>query len=68
MEIEVRFGALSDPIHKQLDVPPSTVEHEQKLADAITLCHIAGVLTDAETDKARRRLFKRLQKKSFEEA
>ena len=58
--MKISFGALSDPLHKQLDVPPSALEFEQKMADGLTLCIIHGILTDAEGHKARRRLTKRI--------
>ena len=61
--MEIRFGALSDPLHKQLEVLPSIIELEQKLADAIVLCNIHGVLTDTETHKARKRIIKMLDSK-----
>ena len=56
------MGSFSDPLHKQLDVPPSTLEFEQKIADGLTLCIIHGVLTDTEALKARKRLIKKIYK------
>ena len=61
--MKIRFGALSEPLHKQLDVPPSELELEQKLADAITLCSIHFIMTDGEVTKARKRLMKLIEKK-----
>ena len=31
--MKIRFGAFADPLHKQLDISPSQLETEQKLAD-----------------------------------
>ena len=56
------MGALADPLHQQLDVPPSTLEFEQKMADGLTLCIIHGVLTGAEGRNARKRLVKKIDK------
>ena len=56
------MGALADPLHQQLDVPPSTLEFEQKMADGLTLCIIHGVVTDAEGRNARKRLVKKIDK------
>ena len=61
--MKIRFGALSPPLHEQLGCSKSDLEWEQKLADAITLCNLHSVLTDAETHKARKRLVKKLEKK-----
>ena len=61
--MQIRFGALAEPLHKQFDVPPSQLELEQKLADAITLCSVHFVMTDAEVRKARQRLVKLVEKK-----
>ena len=51
---KLEWGALADPLHQQLDVPPSTLEFEQKMADGLTLCIIHGVVTDAEGRNARK--------------
>ena len=63
MKDKITMGALSPQLHKQLDVPPSLLELEQRLADAITLCNIHSVLTDTETHKARKRLMKQVATK-----
>ena len=61
--MKISFGALAAPLHKQLDVPPSTLETEQKLADAITRCDEHLILTSVEANRARTRLVKLIQKK-----
>ena len=61
--MKIRFGGMVEPLHKQLDVPPSTLESEQKLADAITLCSVHFILTDVEVHRARKRLVKLIEKK-----
>ena len=63
--MQIRFGAMSAELCTQMNVNADEVEIEQKLADAITLCNIQSVLTDAETHKARKRIVKRLEKKGF---
>ena len=63
--MEIRFGAMSPQLHEQIDASPDEVELEQKLADAIVLCNIHGVVTDSETHKARKRIVKMLEKKGF---
>lgn len=65
--MKIEFGITSEALHKQLDVPPSTVETEQLLADAIALCSHHSVLTDAEAVRARKRLLKMIKEKGSEE-
>ena len=59
--LSLRFGAMSDPIHHQLDrqgfeVVAKDVKHWQKCADAITLLSIHAYLSDSEKERARKRL------------
>ena len=61
--IEIRFGALSPPLHEQLDVPKEHLEFEQQLYDAIILCKIHSVLSGSESQRAQQRLFKRILEK-----
>ena len=63
--MQIRFGALSPQLCEQINASPDEVELEQKLADAITLCSIHGVLADSEVHKARKRIVKMLEKKGF---
>ena len=58
--VEIRFGALSPPLHKQLDVAPSQLELEQRLADAMILCYQHGTLTESEYRKVEERLCRRI--------
>jgi hypothetical protein len=37
------------------------LERADKICHAITLCYIQGVLTDSETDRARKRLLKAMK-------
>lgn len=60
--MQIKFGALSPPLHEQLDVPEDVLKTEQKLADGISLCSIHSILTSAETHNARKRLTKRINK------
>lgn len=61
--VGVAFGALAPPLHEQLGLPPATVCMEQKWANHVTGLLIAGILTDAEGSRARRRIMKRLLSK-----
>ena len=58
MKIELHFGALCDPIHKQLGVAKSVTKQAQLDADAVVSLRIRGVLTD----KAEQRIINRLAK------
>ena len=60
--MQIRFGALAPPIHKQLDVPPSKVKNDQKLADAFTMLRIHGIITDGEAAKVGTRIIKKIQR------
>ena len=60
MEVTIRFGALSPPLHEQLGVDETELELEQKLADAVVLCMIHGTLTNAEYTRACNRLWKKI--------
>lgn len=55
--IHVVFGALGDPLNKQI---PGLKNPElmQKLADAITILKAHSILTDCDSHKARTRLIK----------
>ena len=61
--MQIRFGALSPKLHEQLGVSEEETALEQRLADAIVLCHVHFVLTDTEAHKARKRIVKMLEKK-----
>lgn len=59
--ISLQFGAMCDPIKKQLAVQglegdAKDVTRWQKCADAITLLSIHSYLSDSEKDRARKRL------------
>ncbi len=58
--IEVVYGALAPPLHEQLGVAEEKVATEQRLAEAITLLAVQGMLTGKERENARRRLTKRI--------
>jgi hypothetical protein len=58
--LEVVFGALVDPLYRQLKLPRRLCAGVQELANAITLLKIAGMLTDAQAHTARQKLMKRL--------
>lgn len=63
--MQIGFGSFSPELSEQIGVSLDDVKLEQRLADAITLCSIHGVLTDSEVYKARKRIVKILKKKGF---
>ena len=60
--MKIRFGAFADPLHKQLDVSPSQLETEQKLADAFTMLRVHGIITDGEAAKVAKRIIKQIER------
>lgn len=60
--MNVTFGALADPLSKQLGLPTRSplVQHLQRCADSITLLAVKGLLSEAEVHRARRRLLKKI--------
>lgn len=44
------------------------IEHVDQISHALTLCHIRGMLTDSEVDRARNRLLKAAKLKMQEAA
>lgn len=67
MKFQIYFGAMSEPIRKQLArqkirAQAKDVERYQKIADSITACFLHHCLTEGETGKARKRLFNKMSK------
>lgn len=63
MGIEIVFGAVCDPIDKQLREqghPLKTASVFQKDADALTRLAVRGLLTDAQVRQARKKLLRRI--------
>ena len=58
----IHIGALAPPLHEQLGVAEKPTEQFQLDANGIVRLRIRGILSDAETDRACRRLLKRLNK------
>jgi hypothetical protein len=60
----LELGSLCDPISKQLAgmAPKKDLEPFDAMANAITLCSIHGLVGDAETQRARKRLLKKVAK------
>lgn len=54
------FGALSEPLHKQLGRDRAQVAQHQRDADSITRLLVRGILTETEGRKARMRLLKQM--------
>ena len=61
--MRIAFGAMSKRLCEQLGLSPDELELEQKLADAIVICQIHGILTDAEVRNARKKIVRMLEKK-----
>lgn len=64
---DLSFGATSPTLGEQLreyglKIDPMALSRFQKIADGITLASIHGILTMAETHRARRRLVKAIAK------
>lgn len=57
--MEIRFGAMAPYLSEQI---PGLDEQYDIDADCITRLHIRGILPDAETHKARKRLLKKIEK------
>ena len=69
MNIQISFGALSEPISDQLqsqglclDLSPLNRACFQRDADAVTRLHIRSILTEAEARKARKRIIAIIKK------
>lgn len=60
MKIEVRFGALVPKLHQQLGLPQRRLRYLQDCADGLVALSVGGLLSEAETHRARRRLMKRI--------
>ena len=60
--MEIKFGALCDPLHKQLDVPPSILEEEQKIAESLFYLHLECIITTNEYNNGLKRLVKRIRR------
>lgn len=65
----VSFGALSPPIDEQLreqglklDMDPLLRGHLQRDADEVTRLRVRCILTEAESDKARKRILQIIKK------
>lgn len=53
--IEVQFGAMAPRLHDQVGLEAGDLALEQRLADAVVLCAVQGVLTEAEKSRAFKR-------------
>lgn len=56
----VTFGALADPLWKQLGLPRRRLSYLQKAADSIVTLAVGSLLSDSEVHRARTRLMKRI--------
>lgn len=65
MNIKLVFGAMADPVADQLDAQGlwlnvADEDRMQHYADAIVRLSLAGIITQAEMDRARKRLAKEI--------
>jgi hypothetical protein len=65
MTLSLHFGALCDPIHKQLiaqgyNVSEKDGERLQKLADAIIMLKLHGIITSSVVLNAEKKLMKQI--------
>ena len=56
------FGALAQPLYKQLGVRKAVLVHQQADADAITRLLVRGVLTESAGRRARTRLLYQIKR------
>ena len=63
MRLELHFGALTDPVSKQLSEQfktPIDLPQFDKDADALVRVYVRGIISDSENKKARQRLMKKI--------
>lgn len=58
--MRIAMGPLAPPLHEQLGIDADAAGPHQRDADAISRLAVRGLLTDAETHKARKRLLKHM--------
>ncbi len=60
----IELGALSPKLSQQLKgcrIRPERLRILDKLADSVTWCYLHGLITDAESERARHRLIRKVQ-------
>jgi len=57
----IYFGALCDPIKKQIGFDSEVIKHCQKDADAVTRLLIRGLMTESSGRVARNRIAKHIE-------
>jgi len=63
MQVEIHFGALADPLEKQLEgfnISADKIEHFQKDADAITRLVVRGLIPDGAAHQARKKIIRNI--------
>jgi hypothetical protein len=60
VRIGLTFGGVAPPLHRQLGVPAAAADPYQADADAITRLAARGLLSDAEAERARLRLGRKI--------
>jgi hypothetical protein len=71
VNVRIDFGALIPPIGEQLqdqglklDMDPLERQHLQRDADEVSRLRVRGVLTESESDKARKRIMQVIKKQA----
>ena len=71
MNVRINFGALSPPIGEQLhdqglklDMEPIQRHHLQRDADEVSRLRVRCILTESESDKARKRIMQMIKKQA----
>jgi len=59
--MNIDFGVMAPPLHVQLNCRPKKVEKQHNDNTAINRLCVRGLLTEAETRNARKRLVKNLE-------
>ena len=65
--LTIQFGALAPPLVDQLrafnvQAIPDTINHYQRIADAVVLLRVSKIISESEAHKARVRITKKLRK------
>ena len=70
--IDIRIGALSPPLHEQIneqagtDLTAEDLEFEQKMVKSLVILNIHSILTEREMANASKRLVKKITAKASE--
>ena len=65
--LTIQFGALAPPLVDQLrafnvQAIPNTINHYQRMADALVLLRVSKIISEYEAHKARARITKKIER------